>query len=165
MNTKKLVECSILTSLALIIFVIELRIPNIVPIPGVKLGLANIITVYAVYLLSPRECAMIVVTRTVLGAFFAGNPSVLLYSFTGAMFALLGMLLLKKIIPVKYLWLCSVLGAVCHNTGQIMAAILVMGTVSIFAFYPMLIVSGCISGLITGIAAQQLVKTFKKLNF
>ena len=80
MNVKKLTELAILTALALIIFVIELQIPNPVPIPGVKLGLANIITVFAVYHYRASEVALIVFTRVFLGSFFGGNMMALMYS-------------------------------------------------------------------------------------
>ena len=93
MNIRRLTELALLSAVALIIFVIELRIPNPFPIPGVKLGLANIVTVYAVFRCKPSETAMIVAVRLLLGAVFSGNPSALLYSAAGAICCLCGMLL------------------------------------------------------------------------
>ena len=84
MNIRRLTELALLSAVALIIFVIELRIPNPFPIPGVKLGLANIVTVYAVFRYRPSETAMIVTVRLLLGAMFSGNLSALLYSAAGA---------------------------------------------------------------------------------
>ncbi len=92
MNTKKLTELSLLTAVALIIFVVELQIPNPIPIPGAKLGLANIISVYAVYQYRAREVFLIVVVRILLGAFFSGNMMALLYSLAGGLLCLMGML-------------------------------------------------------------------------
>ncbi len=157
MTIRRLTQLSLLTATALIIFVIELRIPDLVPIPGVKLGLANIITVYAVQRFKAGEAAMLVLVRILLGSMFSGNPSALLYSLMGAAFCLCGMLLLRNIIPLKYLWLSSVIGAVLHNTGQILAAVLVMRTLSVLAYYPILLISGCIAGFFTGMCAQMVV--------
>lgn len=161
MKTKRLTELSLLTAMALIIFIVELRLPDLSAIPGVKLGLANIITVYAVYRYSAKETLLIVVTRVVLGSLFGGNVSAILYSLSGALMCLAGMLVLRRFIPFSYMWLCSIIGAVLHNTGQVLMAVLMMRTVAVFGYYPMLIVSGCIAGLFTGISAQ-LVLTWLK---
>lgn len=158
MKTKKLTRLALLTALALIIFIVELQFPDIIPVPGVKLGLANIITVYAVYKYKAGEVAMIVVTRVVLGSFFGGNISAMMYSMAGAMLCLAGMLLIKKIVPVNYIWLSSILGAMLHNTGQMIVAVLVTRTFSVASLYPFLIVSGCIAGAFTGLCAQLLIK-------
>ena len=96
MKTKRLTELGLLTALALILFIIEIRLPNLVPVPGVKLGLANIITVFAVYHYKASETAMIVVCRVILGAFFGGSLMTLLYSMAGALLCLAGMLFLKR---------------------------------------------------------------------
>ncbi|MDD7515650.1 Gx transporter family protein [Ruminococcus flavefaciens] len=158
MKTKRLAELALLTAVALIIFIVELRIPDIIPIPGVKLGLANIITVYAVYKYSAKETAMIVFARVLLGAIFGGNISAMIYSMSGAVFCLVGMLAVKKIVPMKYIWLSSILGAILHNTGQIFIAIVMMKSFAVLSHYPFLIISGCIAGCFTGICAQLLLK-------
>lgn len=157
MKTKKLAELSLLTAAALIIFVVELRFPDILPIPGVKPGLANIITVYAVYKFSASEAVMMLTSRVVLGAIFTTNLSALIYSASGAAFCLIGMLLVRRIIPQRFIWLCSIIGAIFHNTGQIAAALLVTGTWAVLAYYPILIVAGTIAGLFTGICAQFII--------
>lgn len=161
-KTKKITELSILTAVALIIFTVELNIPNPTPIAGIKLGLANIITVYGVYRYKAGEIALVLFARIVLGSFFSSNPSAILYSLAGGMFCLLGMLLLKKIIPQNRMWLCSVLGAVLHNSGQILAAFFLMKTAAVFAYLPILTVSGCIAGLFTGVCAQLLLSRLSK---
>ncbi len=161
MTSKKLTQLSLLTAVSLIIFIIESRIPNLAPVPGMKLGLANIITVYAVYRFRPAESAMIVFVRIILGSVFAGNVSAMLYSIAGAVMCLAGMLLIKKIIPERYMVISSVAGAVFHNTGQIIAAALIMRTTTVVVYYPFLIVSGCIAGAFTGLCAMALVKKIK----
>ena len=157
MKIRRLTGLSLLTCLALIIFVIELRFPDILPIPGVKLGLANIITIYAMYKYKAGEVTLLVTARVLLGGLFSANPSALIYSISGAVVCLVGMLLLRRIIPFQWMWLCSVIGAILHNTGQIAAAILVTRTLTIVAYYPVLIVSGCIAGAFTGICAQLVI--------
>lgn len=153
-KVRKLTELAVLTAISLIIFVIELQIPNPFPIPGIKLGLANIVTVYAVYHYKAHEVAAMVAVRLILGAVFTGNFMALLYSAAGAFLCLVGMLILKSFIDEKHLWTASVFGAVLHNTGQMAAALLVTQTVQLLLYYPFLIVSGCLAGAFTGLCAQ-----------
>lgn len=153
MPVKKLTQLSLLTAAALILYVIELRLPDPVPIPGVKLGLANIITVVAVYRFRPHEVFMLVAARVFLGAVFAGNLSALLFSACGAFLCLGGMLPASKILSSRQLPLCSVLGAMLHNFGQLAAAVCVMRSLSVLAYLPVLMVTGCVAGLCTGLCA------------
>ncbi|MGN0612806.1 MAG: Gx transporter family protein [Porcipelethomonas sp.] len=157
MNAKRLTQLALLSTIALIIFVVELRLPNLSPIPGVKLGLANIVTVYSVYHCTGKETSLILLTRIILGAVFGGNMLALLYSLGGGTLCLIGMLLLRKIIDEKHIWICSVMGAVLHNIGQIMVAIIVMKTIAVISYLPFLLVSGCIAGAFTGMCAQILI--------
>lgn len=161
MKAKKLAELSLLTAVATIIFIIELRISNIIPIPGIKLGLANIITVYAAYRFSAKDVLLIAVARVFLGSLFGGNFSVIIYSLSGALACLAGMILLRKIIPLEYVWLCSIIGAILHNTGQMAAAIFITRTPAVLAYYPPLIISGSIAGLFTGLCAMFILKRVK----
>ena len=161
MKAKRIAELSVLTAVSLIIFIVELQIPNPFPIPGIKLGLANIITVFAVYHYKAYEVAMIVTVRLLLGSVFSGNFTALIYSASGAFLCLLGMLLLKRIIDEKHIWIASVFGAVLHNTGQIIAAVIVTQTVEIVAYYPFLLVSGCLAGAFTGLCAQLIMPRIK----
>lgn len=161
MKAKRIAELSVLTAVSLIIFIVELQIPNPFPIPGIKLGLANIITVFAVYHYKAYEVAMIVTVRLLLGSVFSGNFTALIYSASGAFLCLLGMLLLKRIIDEKHIWIASVFGAVLHNTGQMIAAVIVTQTVEIVAYYPFLLVSGCLAGLFTGLCAQLIMPRIK----
>ena len=158
MKTRRMVTLALLTATALILFVIELRIPNLAPIPGVKLGLANIVTVYAVFRFTPRETAMMVCARVLLGAMFSGNLSALLYSASGAVCCLLGMIALRHMIPQKQIWLASIIGAMLHNIGQIVAAIAVMRSIAVIAYLPILLVTGSAAGLFTGLCAQLIIR-------
>lgn len=149
-----------LTGVALIIFIVELQIPNPFPIPGIKLGLANIITVYALYNYRAGEVMMIVFTRIFLAAMFSGNMIALLYSLSGSVLCLAGMLILKRIIDEKHIWIASVFGAVLHNIGQIAVAVIIMGF-GVLAYLPFLLVSGCLAGAFTGGCAQMVVRRIR----
>ena len=161
-RVRKLTELGVLTAVALIIFVIELQIPNPFPIPGIKPGLANIITVYAVYHYRAVEVAALVTVRLLLGAVFSGNPSALLYSAAGAISCLCGMLLLRGVLPEKQIWLCSVIGAMLHNLGQITAAVIIMRSFGVVAYLPLLLVTGSLAGAFTGICTQLLLGRIKQ---
>ena len=161
-KVKRLTELSVLTAVALIIFVVELQIPNPFPIPGIKLGLANIITVYAVYRYKPYEAAAITVVRLILGAVFAGNFAALIYSASGAALCLVGMLILRRFIDEKHIWISSVFGALLHNTGQMAAALIITQTPQLLAYYPFLLLSGCLAGAFTGLCAQIVISRLKK---
>ena len=163
-DAKRLARLGILTAVALIIFIVELQIPNPFPIPGVKLGLANIVTVYAVYRYRPSEVAVMTGVRILLGSVFSGNIMALLYSACGSLLCLLGMLLLRRVIDEKHLWLASVFGAVLHNTGQMAAALLVTQTPSLLFYYPFLLVSGCLAGLFTGLCTQLILPRIKAID-
>ena len=161
-KVKRLTELSVLTAVALIIFVVELQIPNPFPIPGVKLGLANIITVYAVYRYRPYEAAAVTTVRLVLGAVFAGNFAALVYSASGAALCLIGMLILRRFIDEKHIWIASVFGALLHNTGQMAAALIITQTPQLIAYYPFLLVSGCLAGAFTGLCAPIVISRLGK---
>ena len=154
MKTNKLMQIAILTCIALIIHIVEAQLPPLVPIPGVKMGLANAITVLALYLLKKREAVLVVALRVVLGSIFSGSMSSFLYSLSGSCLSLCIMLPLSSALPAKYMYLLSVLGAAAHNFGQILAAVLIAQTPGLFMYLPVLILSGCIAGLFTGICAK-----------
>lgn len=160
MKAKQLTQLAMLTGVALIIFIVEMQIPNPFPIPGIKLGLANIITVYALYNYRAGEVMMIVFVRIFLAAVFGGNMMALLYSFAGSVLCLAGMLLLKRIIDEKHIWIASVFGAVLHNIGQMTVAVLILGF-GVLAYLPFLLVSGCLAGAFTGGCAQIVIKRIK----
>ena len=157
MKTKKLTLMALLTAIALTIFMIEAQIPPIVPLPGVKLGLANIITVFAVFALGPREAASILFCRIFLGAVFAGNFSTIFYSAAGGTLAILATILLRKVLTNKQLWVAGAIGAVAHSVGQVSMAILITGTPGIIVYLPPLICISIATGCFTGLCAQFLV--------
>ena len=157
MKTKKLTLMALLTAIALTIFMIEAQIPPVVPLPGVKLGLANIITVFAVFALGPKEAASILFCRIFLGAVFAGNFSTIFYSAAGGTLAILATILLRKVLTNKQLWVAGAIGAVAHSVGQVGMAILITGTPGIIVYLPPLICISIATGCFTGLCAQFLV--------
>ena len=157
MKIRKLTTMAMLCAVALIIFVIEAQIPALVPIPGIKLGLSNIITVFAVFTIGSWEAAMILAARIFLGAVFAGNFSTILYSAAGGALAILATIGLKKLLKETQLWVAGCLGAVGHSIGQMSMAVVMTGTPSIAIYLPVMIAISIVTGLFTGLCAQMLV--------
>ena len=154
---KRITTMALLTALALIIFTVEAQLPPLVPIPGFKLGLANIITVYAMFRLGPRDTLLILLARIFLGAVFAGAVSSLLFSLSGGLLCYLVMLPLRRLLTQRQLWVCGILGALCHNLGQMAAAVLVYNTPAVLVYLPPLLLSGLFTGGFTGLSAQFLL--------
>ena len=163
MKTKKMTQMALLCAIALTIFMLEAQLPALVPMPGVKMGLANIITVFAVYILGSREAAVILAGRIFLGAVFAGNFSTILYSAAGGFCAIAVTILLKKILTRKQLWVAGSLGAVAHSVGQMAAAIVIAGTPGLIVYLPIMVICSIITGLFTGLCAQVTLNRGDKL--
>lgn len=158
MSTKKITRMALLTALALIIFVLEAQIPNPVKIPGIKLGLANIITVYAMFALGARETLMILLCRVLLGSLFSGQVLTFFYAMSGGLMSYLTMLVMRKIITERQIWVASAVSAVFHNIGQIIAAVFITRTPAVVSYLPVLVASGIITGTFTGLCAQLVVR-------
>ena len=163
MDTKRITRLALLTALALILFAVEAQIPPPVPIPGVKLGLANIITVYAMFRFGPRDTLLILLTRVLLGSFVTGAVSALIFSLSGGLLCYLVMLALRRVLTERQIWVCGVIGAVAHNIGQILACVAVYQTTAVLAYLPSLLLSGIVTGLFTGLAATYLLKRLNGL--
>ena len=160
----RLTRGALLTAIALTIFMVEAQIPTPIPIPGVKLGLANIITIYAMYILGPSDTLMILVSRIFLGAVFSGQMMTLMYSLGGGLCCYAAMLVLRKVISKDYLWLTSAICAIFHNAGQLTVAAGVMKTWAVLAYLPYLLLAGVCAGLFTGLCAQFLVRRLDRLG-
>ena len=163
MKTKRLVTLGLLTAIALTIFMLEAQIPPIVPMPGVKLGLANIVTVFAVFVLGWKEGCMVLFARIFLGAVFAGNFSTILYSLAGGSLAIAVTILLKLILKPKQLFVAGSFGAVAHSIGQMAAAIAISGTPQLIVYLPVMVGISIVTGLFTGLCAQYMVNHGGKL--
>ena len=157
MKVKKLTLLAMLSAIALTIFMVEAQIPPLVPMPGVKLGLANIVTVFAVFALGPKEGAAVLAVRIFLGAVFAGNFSTIFYSAAGGACAIAVTILLRKILKENQLWVAGCIGAIAHSVGQMAVAIVISGTPGLAIYLPVMIAISIVTGLFTGLCAQFLV--------
>ncbi len=155
---KKLLILALLTSFSLILFVLENQIPAPLPVPGVKLGLGNVIVVTVLFLYGPKEALAVLVCKILLSALLTGNLGALAYSAAGGLLSWAGMCLLRPLLREKQLWAASVLGAMLHNLGQLLAAIAIAATPGLIAYLPVLLLSGMITGLFTGLAAQAVTR-------
>lgn len=161
MDVKRLTKLALLTAVALILFVVEAQIPAPVPIPGVKLGLANIVTVYAMFRFGPRDTLLVLLTRVVLGSVFAGSVMALWFSLAGGLLCWAAMAALRKILTERQLWVCGILGAMCHNLGQMAVCLAVYRSWAVAVYLPVLLLSGIVTGLFTGLTAQFLLKRLR----
>ena len=149
---KKISLISMLIAISMCIFIIEAQIPVPVPFPGVKCGLSNIIVLVTMILLDRKSAAGVLFIRIALTSVFSGHGASFIYSLIGGLFAFFVMSALLK--PFKgYTWVISTVGAIAHNTGQLLCGVFFMGT-AVISFYPILIISGVITGAFTGIVAQ-----------
>lgn len=166
-KVRRLALCSLLTTLALVLSLVEKMIPLgfIVPIPGIKLGLANVVTLFALTTLARREAIAILVCRVTLGALFAGSITGLAFSLLGGLLALAVMAVLLPGEGALYsLRGVSIAGAAAHNIGQILAAMLVLGTTDVMGYLPLLLVCAIPLGLLTGIVCQTVLAHIKKIQ-
>jgi len=160
-KTKKLTLLALLSAIALTIFMVEAQLPALVPIPGIKLGLANIVTVFTVFALGAKEGTAVLAVRVFLGAVFAGNFSTIFYSAAGGACAIGVTILLRKILTKSQLWVAGCLGAVAHSVGQMAMAVALTGTPGLAVYLPVMIAAGIVTGLFTGLCAQFLVNRGK----
>ncbi|HIT02248.1 MAG TPA: Gx transporter family protein [Candidatus Enterenecus merdae] len=160
-SARRLTYLAVLTAVALTIFVIEAQLPPLAPIPGIKLGLANVVTVYAVFALGPGQAGLVLLARVLLGSLFAGGMT-LFYSLAGGLCCYLVTLAAWRLLGAKLVWVCSMLGAMAHNAGQIAVAVAITRTPAVAAYLPILLASGIVTGLFTGLCAQFLLSRLPK---
>lgn len=154
-KAKKIAFCAVMIALALALSYAERFIPLqlVIPLPGIKLGLANVVTLVALYRLRSRYAFAILIPRCILGAVFGGGITGLLFSLTGGLLALLTMTLAKKT-PLFSVYGVSVLGAAAHNVGQILAAMVLLRSVYVGAYLPWLLIAAVVTGILTGAAGS-----------
>jgi heptaprenyl diphosphate synthase len=156
-KTALLARTALLTAAALIVYVIEAQLPELIPVPGVKLGLSNVFTLAALCILGAKPALSLLIVRVILGSLVTGQPAAIIYSLSGAIPAfVLSLLLYKRFSPEK-LWVLSAFAALCHNLGQLIMAIIVLRTAELLWYLPVLVISGIITGVFTGLAAQFLI--------
>ena len=164
MNTKKTAFIGLAISLAMILSFVESQIPAFVAIPGIKVGLPNLVIVFLLYKIGWKESVMVNILRVVLVALLFGNVQTLSFSLAGAALSLLGMILLKKsekFSPIAV----SIIGGVLHNVGQILAACFWTQTPQIAYYLPVLLLSGTIAGIVIGMVGGMLINRLDKIKF
>lgn len=163
MTTKRVAYCALLTALTMIFGYVEALIPFGFGIPGVKLGLANIVIVLALYILPACQVFAIQLMRIVLVSFLFGNLSMMLYSLAGGMLSLVVMLLLNRR-DVFSITGVSIAGGVSHNIGQLIVAALVVQNLKIMFFFPIMIMAGLITGCLIGVLACRIKPVLDRLD-
>ena len=165
---KRIAQGGLLVAVALVLSLIEKMFPlqAVIPIPGIKLGLANVVTLFALTMLGMRQALAIVLCRVTLVAVFMGSMTGFLFALFGGVLALAAMrLLLLREGTWFSLSGVSIGGAAAHNIGQIAAAVLVLGTTDVIGYLPLLLVSAIPMGLVTGLTASAVLGHLKKIQF
>lgn len=164
-TTRQLALCAVLTALALGLSTLENLFPVtlVIPLPGVKLGLANIVTVFALYQLGPLPALCILAARCLLGSLFAGNASALLFSLLGGTLAMLVMLALSRL-PGLSVYGVSIGGAAGHNIGQMAAALITLGNAAVLGYLPFLLVVSLFTGALTGFVSGLLLRAISHVK-
>ena len=152
LSTKELTLCAMLTAMALGLSYLENLFPVLIPVPGVKLGLANIVTLFALYALGGGQAMLILVGRCILGAVFAGNMNAMIFSVLGGVTAMLVMILLSRSKKLS-VYGVSIGGAAGHNCGQIAAAMITLGNTAPLYYLPILLGVSLGTGAVTGLVS------------
>jgi heptaprenyl diphosphate synthase len=158
MGAGTIARLGLLTAVALVLGYVEHLIP-VTAIPGIKLGLANTVLLYALYLLDVPSAILLMILKVGLGGLFYGGFAAMLYSLAGGILSLFVMILVKKTREVSVIGV-SVCGAAAHNAGQILVACAVVGVRAALAYLPVLLVAAAITGALTGVIAKYVFRTF-----
>lgn len=160
-RNKKLANMAMLVALAMIFSYVESLIPINFGVPGMKLGVANLVTVTGLYFLEIPEVLAVSVLRVLLTGFLFGNGMSIIYSLAGAVVSLLAMVLVKKMDGIFIVGV-SITGGVFHNIGQILVAMAVVENLKLIYYLPVLLVAGTVTGFVIGIVAGKILPIVKK---
>ena len=167
MRNKKVQQVALsglLTSLMLVFGFIERQFPLPVPVPGIKLSLANSVLLYALYMLGIRQTIVLMLLKSLMSWLIYMNLSAMLYSFAGGVLSVAAMILVSRMKGVSPIGV-SALGAVFFNIGQILMAAWVLGTPQLIVTYlPVLMVSGVLTGILTGVIAKLVMKHLRAMK-
>lgn len=154
-KTQRMARLSLLIAVAMIFSYIEAIVPYNPGIPGVKLGLANLVTVIALYIMGPKEAVTVSVIRVLISGLLFNGAFAAMYALAGAVLSLAGMIALKRTGLFSIAGV-SMAGGVLHNLGQLIVAALIIEDLKMFFYFPVLLFSGIIAGIAIGIAASLL---------
>lgn len=163
MKARKVAFLGLSITLAMVLSFVESQIPVFTTIPGMKMGLPNLVIVFLLYRVGWKEAVLVSIIRVALVALLFGNLQSLIFSIAGAALSLTGMILLKKtklFSPIAV----SVVGGVLHNVGQVVAACLWTQTAQVAYYLPMLLISGICAGILIGLVAGLLLKRLKNVK-
>ncbi len=161
MKTKTLTTIAMLSVVALIIFAVEALIP--MPLPFLKLGLSNVVILFALWTMGPKEAGCVLLVRILLSGFVVGNLMSLMISLGGGVLCFAVMCLLKPLFSKQQIWILSIFGALAHNAGQLLVVLLFYNTGAL-VYAPLLIFAALVTGFLTGQAAQATVFHMEKLR-
>ena len=167
MKPKRIAYLGISVALALILSFVEARLAFFIPLYGaygIKVGLANLVIVFLLYKTSVGEAAAVSIVRVALSSLLFGNLQIFVFSLAGAILSIAGMWLMKKFTEFSYITV-SVVGAILHNLGQIAVAILWTQTEEIMLYFPILLVTGTVAGVVIGLISGMLLKRLEKMQF
>lgn len=160
--SKKIATTAVFTALALIFSYIEAVLPLNLGIPGVKLGIANIVIVAALYQLGIKEAVGISIIRVFIIGLLFGNIVSLIYSLSGAVLSLAGMILCKKL-KLSVIGV-SAIGGTLHNIGQLIAAAVMLRSSALVYYLPVLLIAGLITGILIGLVSLPIIKNINIIN-
>lgn len=163
MKTKQITQLGLLLSVSLVLGYLESLLPVMVAVPGVKLGLANIVTMLVLYHMGGKQAFFIMLFRVVIAGFLYSGIAGIVYGLVGGVCCIVVMAFLKRISVFSVLGV-SMTGAVFHNVGQILVAVIVMENTGVIYYLPVLCISGILSGLIVGYLSHLLTKWYNQ-NF
>ena len=153
MKVKHMTFLAMYTTIALTIFVVEAMLPPLAPIPGIKLGLANVVTLWLLYYAGWKDALCVLLMRITIASMVTGQMVSFSYSLCGGLFCFAAMALLFRLLGKKQMVFISIIGAMFHNLGQICIAIVILRSASILVYLPILTISGILTGAFTGLCS------------
>ena len=162
MSLRKITTAAMLVAVALMIYIIEAQIPPVFTVPGIKLGLSNVVTLAAMVMLGRKEAGAVLLSRILLAGIFSGQASAFIYSIAGGFCCYIVMCALISALPSRQLWVVSAFGAIAHNIGQLAVATVLVGSTGVLWYAPALIAAGVLAGVFTGLVAQFVVARLGK---
>ena len=163
MHTRKLTILALFATLALVVYSVESLLPPVAPLPGIKLGLSNIVTLLVLHLYNAKDAALVLLARILLSALLFGQALSLLYSLCGGLLCFIVMALASGLLHRRFPELTSILGGIFHNIGQILVALLITAVPGVLVYLPYLLISGIVTGLFTGLCARFALHYLRRL--
>lgn len=160
--SKKISTCALFVALAMIFSYVETLIPINFGVPGMKLGIANLVIVIGLYLLKPQEVLMISIVRILLTGFMFGSGMSVIYSLAGGFLSFFAMLFLKHTDKFSIVGV-SLFGGTAHNIGQLLVAAAIIENLKLFYYLPVLVIAGLITGILIGLVAKRILPTVKNI--